>query len=565
MLITLTSWGQILNIGGHRAVYEESYKMWLVSIPKANFGTDYTATVNYGDSISDFAIDSINVASGEEFVFENIEGGKKYIVTATMNDSTIAGYITFTWLPVVEFYGDFSQYVRYGTVIVNDPETCDTEPMFAKINWNEGSSGSGSNKHNFTVKFLNKEDSTKQDRSFFGLRNDSTWMMEAGQKDFLRVRNRVNTDLWLDLARPAWYADTLPNARKGSRGQFVELLVNNNYMGFYNMCEPFDRKQVDIVPYDYERKKFHGGMWHSYEWTRTVTMSSPKPRDPGMAAWDGFRVIYPDYNEISTVFWTPLEDAVHFAQLADENYILRSEMGNYFDLPVMQDYYIFITSIQALDNESKNIYYVCYDTDVSNRLTMFPSSLGISLGAPVAPWDNITNVVSPVRPVNWISHLPMVDMWGVPTYRNEVCDRYLELRQTVLNTDSLVNRYRSVIDDLMNCGAGGREQARWTRTIDIANKELNLVKEMNYVENWIRQRMEFLDSHFVRVPIILYEREDVNRDGEVNIADINALIDIIVNGMIIYNEDGYITGDANADEEVNIADINTVLEYILTH
>jgi hypothetical protein len=51
----------------------------------------------------------------------------------------------------------------------------------------------------------------------------------------------------------------------------------------------------------------------------------------------------------------------------------------------------------------------------------------------------------------------------------------------------------------------------------------------------------------------------------VNIADINALIDLIMNGTIIYNEDDYITGDANADDEVNIADINTVIEYILTH
>ena len=566
MLISLSSWGQTLYIGGHRAVFDEINKMWLFSIPQSTFGNDYTATVNYGDSISDFAIDSINVASGEEFVFEGIEGGKKYNVTAAMNDTTIAGYITFTWLPVVEFSGNLNEYFRYSSVIVNYPESTETEPMFAKIKWNETSGGN--NKHNFTIKFLNEEDSTKQDRSLFGLRNDSTWIMDAAQQDFLRIRSRVNADLWLDMARKAWYADTLPDAQKGSRGKLVELIVNGNYMGIYNMYEPLDRKQTGIVPYDFDRKKFHGGMWYSYDWSRTVTMSNPKKRDPGMAAWDGFRVEYPDYNIISTVFWEPLENAVTFAPQADEFYPLRAEMGNYFDLPVMQDYYIFITCLQALDHESKNIYYACYDTEVDNRLTMFPSPVTrISLGAPVSPWDSATDSnLSPTRPVNWISHLPMVDMWGVPTYHNEVVDRYLELRETVLNTDSLVNRYRSVINDLMNCGAGAREQNRWSRKIDLAYKELNLVKEMDNVENWIRQRMEFLDNnHFRHVPIIKFIREDVNRDGEVNIADINALIDLIMNGTIIYNEDDYITGDANADDEVNIADINAVIEYILTH
>lgn len=50
---------------------------------------------------------------------------------------------------------------------------------------------------------------------------------------------------------------------------------------------------------------------------------------------------------------------------------------------------------------------------------------------------------------------------------------------------------------------------------------------------------------------------DVNEDGEVNIADINALIDMILNGSQATN------GDVNEDDEVNIADINAVIDIIL--
>lgn len=50
---------------------------------------------------------------------------------------------------------------------------------------------------------------------------------------------------------------------------------------------------------------------------------------------------------------------------------------------------------------------------------------------------------------------------------------------------------------------------------------------------------------------------DVNGDGEVNIADINAVIDMILSGNSSAN------GDVNNDGEVNIADINTIIDMIL--
>ena len=54
---------------------------------------------------------------------------------------------------------------------------------------------------------------------------------------------------------------------------------------------------------------------------------------------------------------------------------------------------------------------------------------------------------------------------------------------------------------------------------------------------------------------------DVNMDGEVNVADINAVIDRIIggNGDCLIN----LMSDVNSDGEVNIADVNTVINLIL--
>ncbi|MBQ9577313.1 MAG: dockerin type I repeat-containing protein [Muribaculaceae bacterium] len=51
---------------------------------------------------------------------------------------------------------------------------------------------------------------------------------------------------------------------------------------------------------------------------------------------------------------------------------------------------------------------------------------------------------------------------------------------------------------------------------------------------------------------------DVNGDGEVNIADINAVIDTILTG------DTNARADVNGDSEVNIADVNSLIDYLLS-
>ena len=54
---------------------------------------------------------------------------------------------------------------------------------------------------------------------------------------------------------------------------------------------------------------------------------------------------------------------------------------------------------------------------------------------------------------------------------------------------------------------------------------------------------------------------DVNADGEINLADINASIDIVLGGST--DPDTFSRADCNYDKEVNIADINVIINYIL--
>ncbi|MBQ1583654.1 MAG: hypothetical protein II078_01185, partial [Muribaculaceae bacterium] len=61
------------------------------------------------------------------------------------------------------------------------------------------------------------------------------------------------------------------------------------------------------------------------------------------------------------------------------------------------------------------------------------------------------------------------------------------------------------------------------------------------------------------LPYIDVVKGDVNGDREVNIADVNAVIDVILGGQDIYEG----RDDVNGDGEVNIADVNAIIDIIL--
>ena len=71
-------------------------------------------------------------------------------------------------------------------------------------------------------------------------------------------------------------------------------------------------------------------------------------------------------------------------------------------------------------------------------------------------------------------------------------------------------------------------------------------------ENWYPYFGQIVDDLMPPLP------GDINGDREVNLADVNAVIDIILNGS--WNP----SGDVNCDGEINIADINSIINIILS-
>ena len=179
------------------------------------------------------------------------------------------------------------------------------------------------------------------------------------------------------------------------------------------MCEPIDRKQLGLVEYDMENKQFHGQLWFTNTWNRTAAMSEPEPINWISYMWDGIETMYPRKSAVGKVDWTVFYNAVQFAyqaNLDEDMTAYADELGHYFDLPVMQDYYIFIVALQLMGNDTQNTYYACYDKEVDPRLTMAPWDHYISLGQSYSPSLYHSELMAPDRPIDWVSQIPMLYM-----------------------------------------------------------------------------------------------------------------------------------------------------------
>lgn len=506
-----------LSIGGHTPAYDERTQTYIVSIPESDFDSNFTATVTYDkkDGWADLTIDGSRVPTGSSYTFSSVSGSKAYTVATTDGSgNTISRALTFTFLPVVQIYGTFSNDYSRGYIRVSEPDEDGAELMNMKAKWRGGiTNGSGKHKRNYHVK-LQTADGEKLDHKFFGLRDDNSWILESCQVDMARCRNRVLTDLWNDYSTAPYYKANEKKARTGTRGQFVEVLLNNQYVGIYCMTEAMDRKQMKLKKQD-DDGTVHGQLWKSKDWSYGVFMghdydrnyypgTSPSDYNNSSESWENYYVKYPDYEDNGyTTDWSVLYDAVNFVCTSTDA-VFKRDFGSYFDYPLLLDYYILMETTLSADNHGKNMYFAVYDKQVDKKITFGVWDMDATLGQ---RWSDAyyhrTDIMNPEADyATYISQYEHGDYnlfrrlraTNYNNFNEQVRQRYYDLRQNYLSTDNLLARFSRYLTAFNRSGAEAREAARWNGDSDIDGHNIDFTNEYEYLTDWITRRMNYLDN-----------------------------------------------------------------------
>lgn len=523
------------TVNGKQPIYDKSTNTYLISIPQSKFQQDYEAQILLDqDSLwKDLEINNQSIST--QYTFENIQGNKQYTLSALKGEESITSYITFTYLPILAIYGTFGYEYTSGTMCLLSPDETSTTAINIKAKWRGGSTNTeGKHKRNYKIKTLDSKNKSK-DYSFLGLRKDNNWILDAGQVDLFRLRNRVATELWNDFATHPYYSVDEPKAQSGVNGKVVEVILNNEYRGIYSLTEAMDRKELKLKKYDDEKKEIHGQLWKTSGYDYATFWDVPGDYDNYRETWNVFETKYPDIEDICPTDYYTLWNAINFVATSDDA-TFTTEVCDYFDMPVLIDYYIFLNVINGIDNIGKNMYWAVYDKAENKKLTLAVWDLDATVG------QNYTD--EPLRPdnikpdhqlnMNGLNIYYRLTLLNVDNFKEKVYNRYQTLRQSYLKEEELINRYQKYYQYINSCGATKREENKWSYDSDIAGYKLDFESEYEYITDWIIQRLDYLDQEFSMLPSGI--KEITNKNIHID----NAIYNILGQKVQTYDKGLYI-------------------------
>ena len=572
--ISLSATAQ-LTIGGTRPIYDSRTNTYMLTVPETAFGGAYQAPVVIDSGVTSVKIDGHEVTS--QVTFPLVVADTSYTFVFKKDSRLTQSTIHFTYLPIMCITGTFSNSYVVAPVEITFPDGQGVQSYRARIK----QAGTSTNlqwiyKRNYHVKFVD-ENGEKMDVSFFGLRNDNHWRLDAGTRDMIRFRNYAANGLWADFGTKSYYADKQSKALSYVRGSHVEVFMNGAYHGFYNFHEFLDRKQMKLKKYEevidednpeQSSVQFHGMMWKGADCTpQTLFLLSGSVPDNTKERWCGYELEYPELDDVFPTDYSVLYNAVKFVARSND-YNFNRQVGDYFDLPVVADYLMFLHVVFGIDNADNNMVLACYDQAVDKKITFAVWDLDATVGQHYLDIDGYYHA-DEIQPENELEDVPnnmcmfksnklFNRLKAIPQFYRMVVNRYWQLRENVLHPDSLVERYQAIYRRLDACGALDRESQRWSGTDEIDYRTLDFPAELEYLCDWLRRRIAYLDTH-----TFACRRGDVNDDGKVGIDDITALINYLLAGAPTddFND---INADVDADNLVNISDVTSLINLLLS-
>lgn len=497
LAISIPSYAQF-TINGKHTIYDKQNDTYMACIPEDAFGKDYEAIIllDIASDWSDLSIDGTQIAYS--YTFKQVEGNKLYSIHARKGNKEINTKITFTFLPLLVLQGSFGYDYAQGSMSLYSPDATEPTISLIKAKWRGGTTNTADkHKRNYKIKPLNFK-GKGQDISLLGMREDNNWILDAGQIDLFRLRNRIATEIWNDFATKPYYASKEPKTKSGVAGKVVEVILNNEYRGIYSLTEAMDRKELKLKKYDDKNQEFHGQLWKVSSWDKATFWDIDKDYDNTQETWHAFETKYPDIEDVNPTDYSPLYEAIDFVVNSNDE-AFKKEAGDYFDIPVLIDYQLFLETLKPVDNNGKNMYWGIYDVAKSKKLTLAIWDLDASVGqdwhcsTPLHPDYVLPNTDLGVKDVFNLYH--RLSSLNVDNYNEKVASRYQELRKTYFSEENLISRYQGYYDMLVKSGAASREECQWSKDSDIGGYPLNFKSEIEYIKNWIINRLNYLDTN----------------------------------------------------------------------
>lgn len=387
------------------------------------------------------------VANGHKFKLNVAFGPHKYMQYE----------VVFTILPVLRLDGEVVGETSKGKEVCQG-DMCFWDPSDSEINsysvktsdaqWHVRGGWSASlDKTPFKLD-LRKKAGTGKNLSLAGLGADDDWILNPMNLDDTKLKEKVFGTIWNQRASQVdWNS-------KMSTGEYVEVVINQEYWGLFQLQRRIDRKFLNLDSEDILLK-------------RGTVLNAPTIETT-------YEIIHSALTEEQTY-----QVVRGFYEQRDADIV---NMDNFLDVN------LFCQWAAALDNITKNIFFLLHNDNGAYQLSLVPWDTDMSWGT---VWDG-SGFIYDFETSRTLSALRVEYSWirkFHPDLDQQMAQRWFELRESLLtmeNMTAVMEREQAVLDA---SGAQVRDTDRWGLYYEGEDSLENLRKSME-------ARLEWVDAYY---------------------------------------------------------------------
>ncbi len=492
---------KILTADGYPMAYEKTDDVYYLSVAEGVIGNltgmEFAAIANDGGKVSIVFKEPLdkftvfkpqNNKTYELYVYNDKEYQKMKIVISTM---------AFLTIDTVNNAG-----------ITRNDVNCDIQLFDG--NWQEnqseqwitsqaqihlrGASSAGFPKKPYKLNLKKNRYQEQNKISLMGLREDDDWVLDAMYIDPTRMHNNLSTHIWNKMSKGHYPTTNSP----ASKGEYVEVILNGQYIGLYDLMEPIDRKQLDV-------DENNGLIIKTVQWSDEVYFKKFSSL-PSAATWAQMELDFPKtYTDVSDWGYFPTLVKITANANKDKQAFI-STATQYFDKENLTDYWLFLTAFSLRDNRGKNLYWSCLDvTDPTQKYYITPWDCDLAFGYKYGNYDSgftYTKITTHQRDsyendyindFNLLTQYIDLDVCGA---QDMILNKWkaLTAEGEPLNLNWILNRIDKTRAYLVESGAWEREKERWPDSMNPDSDE-----EFEYMKTWLTNRYEWMEDRLKQV------------------------------------------------------------------
>ena len=469
--------------------------------------------------------------------------------------------------------------LNYGDTVAHPGQRIDYEGYIA-LRYRGNTTYTQSDKKPYLFRTLSQPLDSGYDKKkvpILDMGKDNKWALLAPYSDKSMIRDLLG----FEIARP-WMEYT-------PQGRFCEVYLDGVYYGVYILSEVVSKgkHRLNLDDPGEEGDALTGGylmevgtsdgMYHISNYS-PVNNSGEYYTDRYII----FQYESPDYEDMTPAQINYINGAIDRMEdaFASPNFKDPDEgYRKYIDVQSFLDYQLVMEVSHNVDAYRLGDKFFKRRDSVDSRFKMVVWDLNLAFGNARHNQGYRTNTwVYKLNPTLYSIGDVMIPFWWYKLrsdneYIKQRRARWAEWRGANLREDRIMATIDSLANEVTCCGAVERNSQAWPRwgvwvwpnyyvSTDYAD-------EIAHLKDWLTKRIAWLDDqwNYVAPPLPPPDPEpfpagDVNADYQVNIADVNLLIDIILGGKV--DAETMARADVNGDGEVTLGDVTAIIDIILT-